>query len=198
VKVLSVLRSGGDYRPEHVRRLRDQVAAFLPGAAFLCLSDAPIEGVETEPLRHDWPGWWAKMEIFAPWREGDALYLDLDSSIVGDLKPLAKIGGLTIMRDVYRPAGLQSAAIYLPAEERAEVWDLFAEDPQRWIGVHARGGDQAFLERLWLRRARRWQDELPGHVVSFKADVLPSGRIPAGARLVVFHGKPRPWEAGWA
>ena len=56
---VTVLRSGGEYGPRHVQWLARQI----PG--LVCLSDRKVEGVETIPLRHDWPGWWAKMEMFS-------------------------------------------------------------------------------------------------------------------------------------
>src|SRR4029079_6492258 len=68
------------YSPAWVTRLRDMVAACLPlSHRFICLSNVDIPGVETQPLRTGWPGWWAKLEMFDPSRDfGDRiLYLDL-------------------------------------------------------------------------------------------------------------------------
>jgi len=197
MRVICVLRSGGEYRPEHVIRLRDQVAVWLD-APFACLSDLRFAAsrVEVLPLRHGWPGWWAKMELFRPDIAGDLLYFDLDMSIVGDLTEMAQIGRLAIMRDVYRPTGLQSSVMYLPEAARAPVWDDWIRQPAGWMQRHRRIGDQGFLERHWLQSAARWQDALPGQVVSYKADVLGAG-LPEAARVVAFHGKPRPWDVGW-
>ncbi|WP_353474790.1 hypothetical protein PVT71_14570 [Salipiger sp. H15] len=194
--VACVLRSGGDFRPEHVDRLRMQVAAHLPGAEFRCLTDMPVSGSGVLPLRCGWPGWWSKMEIFSPDVSGDLLMMDLDSAIVGDLGDMAGIGRLAIMRDVYRPAGLQSSVMFLPKAARGEVWGKWISNPGAWMRRFRRGGDQAFLETLWLDRAARWQDVLPGQVVSFKADRC-AEQLPQDARFVAFHGRPRPWDVGW-
>lgn len=39
-------------------------------------------------LTHSWPGWWSMLEMYRI--PGPAIYLDLDTTIVGDLTPLAE------------------------------------------------------------------------------------------------------------
>lgn len=194
-RIACVLRSGGEYNVGHVRRLRDQAAEFAPAVPFVCLSDVPISDVETIELECSWPGWWSKLELFRPDLEGDFLYLDLDSSIVGDLSDLLAAGRSSIMRDVYRPAGLQSSVMYIAARDREAVWTSWALHAAHWIEQYRVGGDQAFLERHWLSWVTRWQDSHPGQIVSFKVDC--SRGVPAGARGIAFHGRPRPWEVGF-
>lgn len=196
MRVAFVLRSGGEYRPEHVDRLAKQVRAHLPGADIVCFSnvDVPVERI---PLRHDWPGWWSKMELFRPDIEGDLLFMDLDTAIVGSLADMAAATGPVIMRDVYRPQGLQSSIMAIPHAIKGQVWQAFTARADRHMRRYRRGGDQAFLENHTVIRWRRWQDICPGQLVSYKADVKRLGHVPAGARAVVFHGKPRPWEVGW-
>lgn len=205
MKVAFVLRSGGEYKPEHVTRLAEQVRAHLPGADIVCLSDVPVS-VDRIALMTDWPGWFAKLELFAPWVSGDMLFMDLDSAVVGDLSGLASLNRLAIMRDVYRPDGLQSSIMFLPEADRATVWKEWVRQPETWMQLYRKGGDQAFLERLWLGKAAVIQDELPGQVVSFKAHVrqavrrdreFGNGTVPDGARVIAFHGRPRPWSVGW-
>jgi len=204
VRVICCLRSGGEYGPEHVIRLRDQVAR-VSDLPFVALSDVDVPSVETIPLRYDWPGWWCKLNLFHPELDGPLLYLDLDSAIVGGLDDMAGIGRLTIMRDVYRPGGLQSSVMFLPEADRAPIWDWWIRCPDVWMRIYHKGGDQAFLEGCRSAWAF-WQEELPGQVVSFKVHVrkavhrhreFGSGHLPAGARVVAFHGRPRPWECGW-
>lgn len=192
MRILCVLRSGGDYRPEHVLRLQRQLAQHGQ-TDFACLSDVFLEGVETIPLRWDWPGWWAKMELFRPDLEGDFLFLDLDMTICGSLDVFADLDVLAMMRDVYRPGGLQSSIMYLPQSERPKIWQAWIRSPEHWQRRYPGGGDQAFLERFWLRKAKRLQDLAPGAIVSYKADVAGRG-VPRNARIVCYHGRPRPWE----
>lgn len=189
--VATVLRSGGEYKPEHVARLHAQVIKHLPTARFVCLSDVDVPCTRI-PLQYGWPGWWSKMELFRPDLRGRILFFDLDTTIVGDLKEIAAVSRRVIMRDVYRPHGLQSSMMMIPYADRAEVWRAWIQRPEIWMKRFARGGDQAFLETLWIEKASIWQDLLPGQVVSYKVHCR--NGVPPDARVVIHHGRPRPWE----
>lgn len=183
---ICVLRSGGDFTPAHVQWL----AAQVPG--LVCLSDVDVPGVPVIPLRYGWPGWWAKLELFRPGIEGDLLYLDLDTVVLGDLAEF-DVGATTVLRDFYAPGRMGSGFMYLAEMDRPPVWAAFIQDPERHMRecvTQERWGDQGFLQGVLV--AQRWQDVLPGRVVSYKAHC---GRgVPPGAKVVCFHGKPRPWE----
>ena len=91
--------------------------------------------------------------------------------------------------------------MFLPEADRAEVWEQFSKNPRAAMMEFSRGGDQRVLEHHYLARAQRWQDVLPGQVVSYKAhccqNVLGKGPVyrstPEGTRIIAFHGTPRPW-----
>jgi hypothetical protein len=193
--IICVLRSGGPYDAEDVLRLKAGVEQHMPGARFRCIADTPVRGVHVIPMAMDWPGWWSKMEAFRPDIPGDWLYLDLDSIIVGSLADMLHLDRLAIMRDVYRPNGLQSSVMWLPEAERWAVWEAFTAQSERHMRRHHAGGDQSYLEEHWLGRASLWQDALPGQVVSYKVHCRDG--VPKGARLVVFHGRPKPRDMGW-
>ena len=53
VRVALVLRSGGEYRPEHVRALVAQIERHLPGVGVVCLSDVDVP-CERVPLKYGW------------------------------------------------------------------------------------------------------------------------------------------------
>jgi hypothetical protein len=200
MRVVTVLKSGGDFKPLHVQALQRQVAKWAPSVAFECLTDMDVPGVDCEPLaRPEWAGWWAKMNLFDPAYHGDFLYMDLDTVIVGPLDDLARVEKLTLLRDFYRDGkklkeGLQSSVMFLPEREREAVWDDFTANPALSMMLHRYGGDQKLLEMFYLNRAARWQDVLPGQFVSWKVSC--SAGVPPEARVVVFHGQPRPWAVG--
>jgi hypothetical protein len=197
INVACVLRSGGTYTSEHVARLREGVRANLGDHRFLCLSDVDVP-CERVPLIELWPGWWSKLNLFSPQIAGDMLYFDLDTIITGDLSDMAAINRLTIMRDVYRPDGLQSSVMFIPQADKRQVWETFTEAPDEYMAQYSSGGDQAFLEPLWGGgKAAIWQDALPGQLASFKADHIAEHGIPTNCRAVIFHGRPRPWEVNW-
>jgi hypothetical protein len=196
MRVALVLRTGGDYRPEHAQTLAAQLRE--QSLDVVVLSDVDVPGVDRIPLRYPmWRGWWAKMELFRPDIEGDLLAMDLDTRIVGDLSDIKARTELTLLRDFYRPRYLQSGLMYLPAAARAETW-------VRWHDryMHVFQGDGNFMHHVWSGRARTWQDDLPDQVISYKVHVtkdptkskhVGNGTVPKNARIVVFHGQPRPW-----
>jgi len=215
VTVACVLRArpglgSGVYGPADVARLRVAVAQHLPGAAFVSLSDVEVEAPRI-PLAHDWPGWWAKMELFRPDIDGDLLYFDLDTIVCGGLEGFAAARRLTMLSDFYWPERIASGVMFLPEAARARVWDAWIADPAGHIRDCERFddrraiGDQKFLGRVLGHDVDRWQDLVPGQVVSWKVHVRRAqgsretgcGAVPAGARVVCFHGRPRPADIGW-
>ena len=278
MRIMTMLRSGGDFAPIHVQALQRQVARWAPFAQFTCLSDVPIGGVETVPFVHNWPGWWIKMGLFDPSFKGDFLVMDLDTVIVGplddlfrvnelavlaqrrqvgpgafvqefsdcfinlpekdrqkpgecfriapelvmgnlpgsdnflyaasdDMAAVLKTGKAALLRDFYRDGtkyreGLGSGLMYLPEAERASPWECFIKQPSQLMQIHKAGGDQRLLETHYLKNALRWQDVLPGQIVSYKVHCCENrlGKgfvfkgVPDGARVIAFHGQPRPWH----
>lgn len=198
--VLSVLRSGGDFRPEHVIRLYRAIRLHWPDTFldFVCLTDTRIGqyGIREIPLIGGWRGWWSKMELMRPDIPGTLLYFDLDCLVVGSLADIAGLGGLHLLRDFYRPRGLQAAMMLLPEAERRPVWDAWIANPGAVMKRHR--SDQEYLEPIWLQTATRFQDAVPGQIVGYKTDVR-GGPVPEDARVVMYHGRPRPWETElWA
>ena len=198
--VISVLRGGGDFLPEHVAALYRGIRRYWPVGRpldFACVTDTRIGqyGVREIPMVARFPGWFAKTEIFRYDIPGTLLYLDLDCVITGNLSDLAAINELAVLRDFYRPRGLQTALMVLPEADRRAAWDAFLQDP---AGIIARyRSDQEWLETLWLDKAARVQDLVPG-VYGYKTDVQGKD-VPEDARVVMYHGSPRPWETElWA
>lgn len=187
VKRVCVLRSGKEYQAKHVQWLARQI----PG--LICLSDVPIEGVETIPLQHDWPGWFAKFELFRPDIEGGILYFDIDTVITGDLERL-EVGQTTMLSDFYHPQRPASGLMYIAQADKAKVWEYWNRDPaehmRRAITTQC-WGDQGILREVLTDDVPRWPD---GVAVSYKVHC--KNGVPPGASAVCFHGKPRPWQAG--
>jgi len=194
--IVCVLRSGGEYKPCHVQWLARQV----PG--LVAITDVDVPGVRCIPMLHLWPGWWAKMNLFSPSLSGDLLYLDLDTVVVGGLEAFRNQQRTTLLQDFYWPDKLASGFMYLTEKDRCKVWNEWGKDPAKHMRDFKQGGDGAFIASV-LPNAATWQDTHPDAVVSYKVHVcrrgsskraVGSGIIPAGARVVCFHGKPRPWN----
>lgn len=187
-----VLQSGKEYRPEHVQWLARQV----PG--LVCITRDEVPGVPTVRPRHDWPGWWSKLNLFDPELiPGDLLYLDLDTVVPGDLAPLEQVGRFAdrsiMLSDFYRPAYPASGLMYIKQADKPHVWAQWLQDPaghMRRCVTTQHWGDQGFLRTVLS--PLRWQTLLPGAVLSYKAH-LRNQALPKTARVVCFHGQPRPW-----
>lgn len=199
-KALNALHPGSsEFNASHVVALQKQVAKWAPGVQFECLSDIAIPGVDCRPLKRGWRGWWSKIELFDPEFPGDFLFMDLDTVISGSLSDVLAVDKLTLLRDFYRDGkklkeGLGGGLLYLPAgNARRAVWDDFTANPSLSMRLYPRG-DQFLFETHYLNTAQRWQDVVPGQVISWKVHC--QNGIPSDARVICFHGKPRPWEVG--
>lgn len=199
-RVVCVLRSGGEYKPEHVHALAKQV----PGLE--CISDVEVDGAPCIPMPEHWPGWWSKMNLFHPSIRGDLLYFDLDTVIVGDVAELSRLGVSAMLSDFYYPERPASGVMFLTEGDRARVWDAWQDDPDGAMRKCKAHGDQQFIGEV-LHDVKRFQDEFPGLIVSYKVHVakglnkrsIGNGTVPDGASVVCFHGRPRPWhlKAEW-
>jgi hypothetical protein len=197
VNVACVYRSGGDFTAADVAALRRGVSAHLPlPHRFVCLTDRTAEvdalgmDIDAVALSHDWRGWWAKMCLFGFPFDGPTLYFDMDTVIVGDPSEFASYTGpLAMLSDFYRPDFAESGVMaFTPGPVTDAVWRAFVANP---TAAMRSGGDGKFI-RAQAPSADRLQSLYPGQLVSYKVHCLPKGGVPAGARVVCFHGKPRP------
>ena len=204
MKIVTAWSGDGEFKSSHVQSLARQCAQFAPGVDFICITPEFIPGVDCRPCTHKWPGWWHKYEIFAPHIRGKILYMDIDTVIRDSLSDIVAVDKLTLLRDAYRDGkklkeGLQASLMLLPDADRAEIWEDWIRHPEDHMERLGFKGDQPMLEQHFLKRAQRWQDVLPGQIVSYKVDcgggnAFRPATIPADARLIFFHGRPRPWQ----
>lgn len=157
----------------------------VPYAAGIVKRELPVAGLV---------GWFNKLALF---KEGvfevgeRVIFLDLDTLITDSFDSFADYrGSFAILRDFYRPNGLQSAVMAWTAGECSDIWASF--DAGGWPDID--GGDQAWIERC-RPDAVRLQDVFPDLFVSYK---LIQG-IPNSASICCFHGQPRPHHVltGW-
>ena len=214
------MKWGDVFAPEYVNVLKRAVARHLDRAhRFLCFTDNPsgiLPDVEIRPLpytalsearrRH---GGWLKLSVFRDGlfeETGPVLFLDLDVAIVGSLDPFfddQPHGELRIIRDwrpwpqsIYRRPGTvgNSSVFRFQANGQPHIFKRFTDDPeaafatfrneQRFLTHHASGLD--YWPDEWCRSFKR-------HCMG--SPLLRGFRqpeIPSGARVVVFHGTPKP------
>ena len=167
---------GGIYNQWHVDRLVSQIEKHLT---------IPHEFYVIRESNK--PSWWAKVDLSEPGRfSGRVLYLDLDVKVVGDLDDLACIDApFAAIKDYQYPMTINSSVMTWDAGVSDHVFTEFTPSVMKRFR-----GDQNWINNRipWARRfPREW-------CVSYKATVRPLGRVPADARVIVYHGEPKPWS----
>lgn len=195
--VACVLKTGGDYEPQHVSELRTGVQQHTQQPhQFVCLTDSKHVRGNTLPLLRGWPGWWSKLELFDGRLTGDVLYADLDTMMVGPLDGIATGHRFTVLENFWSTSRIGSGLMAWNAD-LTEIHRKFSADSDKFIRQYVtteRWGDQGFIRYHSPVPMDRWQRLHAGKVVSFKRHVRPANGVPPGAAVVCFHGSPRPWE----
>lgn len=201
--IACVLRSGGEYKPEHVEALAHAVKDHGP---LTCLTDVPDQipnWIDTIPMIHHWPGWWSKLELLRPGLFNDrVLFFDLDTVICGSIDPLFMTFGTVMLRDFFLDTP-SSAIMAWDPDELAHVYEAFLACPDPMDERHKVNPKQnVYGDQSWIEKC------LVGHDLAYFQDLLP-GRIhlwhqcqsrkPPNASVICFAGAKRPWnQRGWA
>jgi len=197
LSIVCVLKSGGIYTADWVRKLRDACKRQAVKHRFTCLSDVEVP-CERIPLKHDWPAWWSKIELFRPGViEGPTLYLDLDTVVCGPIN----VNGLqdidfAMLRSFWKEDMVGSGVMWFN-KVPTHVYQKFAKQPEAYISHHERNangpyvGDQAFVWDSMDRDVTQINDYIPG-IYSYKMHC--KAFLPNDASIVCFHGSPRPTE----
>lgn len=220
VRQIVCMKWGDKFHASDVNRLYRMVIANLGGdVAMACMTDCADgidPGVRCLPLPHvpvvgtRLDRGWRKLGLFGPEladaMPGEVLYLDLDIAVTDALDPFfEQAGDFFIIRD-YKPfryrhrfCGNSSVMRFRTGAHAALVDELAT----RGEAVREAFRDEQEFVSDFMRRQgvlRYWPR---GWCVSYKHDcvsVLPRGwwrapSLPAGAKVVVFHGNPKPDEA---
>lgn len=198
--VLCVLKSGGIYDAEWVRKLHDGVARNLKRPhGFACLSDIAVP-CHRIALAHDWVGWWSKIELFRPGVIcGPTLYLDLDTAIVAPIDGITTLAAdFAMLNNFSNPGMVGSGVMWFSGENIPhKVYHKFAKQPDAYIAHHIRNangsylGDQAFIHDALDRDVPFLTDDYPG-IKSYKHHCRAG--LPKGTSIVCFPGAPKPTE----
>jgi hypothetical protein len=195
--VACVLKSGGDYGPEYVERLRDGVAANLSiPYKFVCLTDLDLDLCETIQLINDLPGWWSKIELFR--LRGPVLYFDLDTVIGGNLDKIAAYPHEFTMLREFKPKGWAPGAygsgVMAWCGDYEFILDNFTDSTPARYNTANKWGDQAYIFDQ-KKTVDLFQEIFPAKFASYKW--TPPDQKQQAA-VVCYHGQPRPQQTGWA
>lgn len=117
--------------------------------------------------------------------------IDLDTVITGDITTLfERDESFVCWQDPLSPRQLCGALWMLKAGAHPEVWEnLNQRGVTAAYSAGFRGSDQAWMSYC-LSDAARWTDQ--DGVYSYRAHC--AYRLPNDARIVNFHGRPKPWD----
>lgn len=214
---------GTKFGAEDVNRLYRMVARYMPPPyRFVCFTDDASgfqEGIEAYPLPevpvvgHRQDHGWKKLGVFAAGAGdlvGPTLYLDLDVAITADLMPFFELpGAFYVIRD-YRPVRVRNhytgntSVFRFEAGAHPDILDEVAAMGERVMRDFR--NEQEVIS--WYMQERGLLEYWPAQwCPSFKHDCvypMPLGllmppRLPDEARVVIFHGRPKPEDAvrGW-
>jgi hypothetical protein len=200
----------------HVNVMRNMVARhYRHPHRFICITDDPEgidEGIEIVPLWNDlkdvpnptWPSvgpsCYRRLKAFSKEFEDIAgkrfVSIDLDVVITRDLSPLwNRPEDFVIYASA--PAGYHyNGSMWMMTTGcRSQVWETFdpRTSPQTSNANGHQGSDQGWIQYVLGKNEARWT--IDDGIFAYKRDCQrKGGRLPNGARLVVFHGKPDPWD----
>lgn len=196
-----VLRSGGDYVKEDPIILSRQVMRHLHiPHRFICLTDLQIDDfyVEEFPLENNWPGWWSVIELFRI--TGPVIVTGLDTLIIDSIDRLGEMALTCPETDFYmtrpQPDGIIRGEKFCSGMmiwNGDWSWLYKGFIPHRHIDRFRR--EQRYTTWQLLKNnvnVRTLQKEFDGFY-SYKNDCRKE--VPADAKVIGFHGHPRPREA---
>lgn len=203
--ICAAVRTGTKYSTGYVLRLMAGLERHLRVPfEFHLFTDRPDEVVNGINQVHDishlgLQGWWGKMALFEPsWRAGrKVLYMDLDSVITGDLRPLADLAvDFGICGNFTRASGNKaypcrygSCTMILGPDARTDVWPRFVKDRLELMDRAGQYGDQKVIEEL-VPDATILQEVLPAGFFHGYRNLKDSK--PDGCSVVVFAGTHKP------
>jgi len=205
----------GDWCQEHalkyVHRLRDGVKKNLSlDYRFVCFTDRPASQFDADVvvLPMDVPDWrWnlRKLILYKPDNglTGRVLAFDLDVAITGSLDELAGCEEPFITCEAaYKKGKMGGSLIGFNAGDKwltKLLWYPMTRGQRQVEEIESQtgGSERKYLQLQFDNYAMKyhtWQYHFSGQVVSFKVNCQKG--IPENARVVRFHGSPRPHEVG--
>jgi hypothetical protein len=184
-----------NYTPEHVLFLEEQCKKYAPQYEFVCLSNVKLSGITTEPLIQNYPGWWAKIELFRAFKE-KTFYMDLDTVLIRDISPLVEYKHkFTALSSLSKKKSINSGIMCWDGDY-SNLYHTFAKDPNKYMKIYVesdRWGDQGFINEH--QKCDQFQKIFPYSIQSWKYELKRGDIKPhKDCKIVCFHGKPKPWE----
>ncbi len=190
--VVVCLRTGGDYRIEHVFALERQIAKHTTLPYQLKIySDLHYKG--WIPLKSNYPGWWSCTEL---WRnQGPTIAMGLDTVILGNmdflLEKASSLGpnDVLLTKSPFHDGQLVNAI---------QVWNgdlswLYTEFNYEEQSKLYRGDENYMIDKLEKAGAelKPIEDSFV-NICNYRKHFVTG--VSTKPKVVYFHGQPRPWK----
>lgn len=214
VKQIVCVKWGVKYGPEYVNRLYGMVSRNItPPFRVVCLTDDRT-GIRPEVECFDLPelgvpqpkntlGKWRKQVLWAhevPGLEGVALFIDLDSVVVGSLDDYFSIGDpddVYVARNWARPLERlgQTSVFRFKVGSNPHLLEGVRADPQGIADKY--GFEQHYVTANVNGGVKFWPESWTKHfrlhcLMPFPLRYFVRAHIPAGSRIITFPGGPNP------
>lgn len=204
------------YPPDTVNTLKRMVRRWYPkDVRFLCVTDDP-DGIDADveivPLWNDYadvpnphghprnPSCYRRLRMFS--REIAEVFgerfvsLDLDTVIVGDLRPIwDRPEDIVFWGDTNPRTHYNGSMVLMTAGARPQVWETFdpVRSPRRSMAAGCFGSDQGWISYCLGPGEAKWSTT--DGVYSFRNHIAPNmQKLPESARVTFWHGHIDPWS----
>ena len=141
------------YSHDYVLKLKNMIARnYKKPHQFHCLSNVKLP-IATIPLKHNWIGWWSKVELFRPnLFNGPVFYLDLDIIICNNFEYiLDKLDykNFYMIKSVKPTSGNANSSIMSWQGDYSAIYENFQRNTQAIMSKYHKGnliGDQAYTQ----------------------------------------------------
>lgn len=207
------------FLPVHVNIMRRMVARHYPHPhRFLCVTDDPSgldEGIEHVPLWDDYanipnPSWpqgpscYRRLKCHSDWFAqivgvgSRVVLMDLDMVVTGELTPIFHRPEPFLMWETGHHSITHCASMVMfTAGETREIWETFDPKVSPRLATQdgrMKGSDQSWLYYVMRKRLAGWGTK--HGVFSYRDHCVRQyqSKLPKDAKVVVFHGRPDPWD----
>lgn len=201
MKFVCVYKTGGDFTAEYVHRLYEMLDRNIDlPFQFICLTDSDEDVPGKRKLTYNWQGWWSKLEIFEI--EGPCIYFDLDTMVVGNITEF--------VWNLARANASDKMYMLTPFNKHRRSQGKFASGIMAWIGdwrwltrtfdpsaMLNYKGDQVYINEALIKEGALIHpiSNLIDGICSYKWHCRKG--VPEPAKIVCFHGNPRPHQIKW-
>jgi len=204
--VVLVLRSGGGFSFRDVVLIAQHINGKWKSETrprIICLWDKASQeydlgNLEIIPLNNNYPGTWARMQLYSPEMEQyrPFLYIDLDTVVIDSLENIFELvknsSQFITLEDFWQRGQLATGLVWVPAnsDKIRNIWKAWVKQ-----GFRPSQKRMDYFLRKVVRQDVFWQDLTKSIHDAKPRKVGVITNIPEGANILCFHGKPRIHDA---